>query len=263
MKNMSLLQKILGVVACCLIVAVIAVGAHGIHAFVKGTAPVAIDEGDYEFVFKGNIALLDQEYDVAMMGSEGRFLMDAGSIRNVMDGTYTFTEGQGWTFKFNDAMGTIVRSQYDTETKASSFIYALDMGARGAGNLRLSCEDKDFKPAEKRWNDIPAFSGTAAWLGGSVSTTAVTACDDAGNFRIFTTGGSIFTVIEITGKYELVGDEYIFTSNEGATYVAVKDPATGLFTFTCNVINPTVAAAMHNSGEATVVFTQDILTVDE
>lgn len=258
MKKMSLLQKILGVVACCLIVAVIAVGAHGIHAFVKGTAPATIDEDAYDFVFTGKITLLGEEYDVYLLGSGNTFQMNAGNIKNVMDGTCTFTEGQGWTFKFNDAMGTIVRSQYSKETKASSFIYSLDMGSRGVGNLRLSCEDPDFKAAQTPWNDIPSFTGTAAWFGGVVTAQAVTACDDAGNFRVFCTGGE---VNEITGTYELADGKYIFTAADGTSYTAEKN-ADGLYAFSCSVFRPALAS-YGPVANATIEFVQTVLTVDE
>ena len=259
MKNMSLLQKILAIFACCLCVVIIAVGVHGVMAYIQGTAPVGgPDENDYEFVFIGNITLLEQDYTVHLKGKDGVFQLDAGNIKNVMDGKYTFTEGQGWTLTFNDNMGTVVRSMYDKNEKSSSFIYALNLGSRGEGNLRFICEDPSFKADAVCWEPIPSFNGTATWFGGVLSAAAVTSCDADGNFRIFCTGGE---VTEIIGTYELVDDAYIFTSADGATYTAQKDPATGLYTFTATVFRPALAS-YGPIANAEVVFTQTVLTVD-
>ena len=259
MKKCSLLQKILAVIACCLCVAIIGVGAHAINTYIQGTAPVGLeDDSQYEFVFKGSITLLEQEYDVNLKGKDGSFKMDAGTIKKVMDGKYTFTEGQGWTFTFNDSLGTVVRSQYDKAAKASSFIYSLNLGSRGTGNLRLTCEDPNFKAAATPWKDIPSFSGTATWFGGGLSAAAVTSFDAEGNFRIFCTGGE---VTEITGTYALVDGAYVLTSVDGEVYTAQKDPATGLYTFTATVFRPALAT-YGPIANSEIVFTQTVLMVD-
>lgn len=259
MKKCSLLQKLLAVIACCLCVAIVGAGAHAINAYIQGSAPAGLeDESQYEFVFTGSITLLEQEYDVYLKGKDGAFKMDAGNIKNVMDGKYAFTEGQGWTFTFNDSLGTVVRSMYDKATKASSFIYSLDLGSRGTGNLRLSCEDPDFKAAAEPWEDIPSFSGTATWFGGVLNAAAVTAFDADGNFRIFCTGGE---VTEITGTYALVDGAYVLTTVDGDIYTVEKDPATGLYAFTATVHRPTLAS-YGDIAYAVVNFTQTVLTVD-
>jgi len=260
MKNLSLSGKIRAVLAGLLCIAVVAALSHmGITmatAFAPKTEPKE-DLSQYDMVFTGNITIYDEAYDIVLKGKDGSFTMDANTIKNVMDGSYTFTEGQGWTFTFQDANSTVVRSQYDRDAKAHSFIYALDMGSRGTGNLRLSNADEDFSPAAEPWEDIPFFSGTAAWFGGTLSATAAASCDADGNFRIFCTGGEIN---EIAGTYALVDGNYVFTAEDGTVYTSHPDPDSGLPTLEVGVHRPALEA--YGAADTVAQLTLVVLTVD-
>ncbi len=138
---------------------------------------------EYDFSFTGEITLNEIYYEVVMEGKDNAFTVDAGNISSVTKGNYTFTEGKGYTFTFNDSAGTIVRTQYDASSQTFSFIYTLDLGtARGSGNLLLSYTDTSFVHEGELWADIPSFSGTAAWFGGVLTGTVNIVCDADNGF---------------------------------------------------------------------------------
>lgn len=256
MKNLSLKNKILSVIAAALVLVILIFAIWSIVAYAVGSRPDKFEYGEddtvYEFTFTGGITLLDVDYEVKLNGSDGNFSLDANTIKGVTSGTYTYTEGQGWTFTFNDAGGTIVRSQFDAETKAHSFIYHLDLGSRGAGNLRLSYEDEDFVRQGEPWADIPSFSGV-----GMAGITVVVSCDTDNNFRIFATPASPAPVTEISGTYEYKDGHYVLTATDGTVYTSTVNEESGLQEFKDMMIYiPALSAPMP------FTLTQVILTVD-
>lgn len=255
MKSLSLKNKIMAVLAialCAVIVGFLIYTAVVIVNGVKPKAPVTGgDDTVYDVNFGGNISLLGVDYEVALQGNDGEFTVNAGRISDVTGGTYTFTEGQGYTFTFSDSSGTIVRSQYDADTKSFSFIYHLDMGSRGAGNLLLSCTDEDFVQQGEPWADIPSFQGV-----GFAGITVVVSCDAENNFRIFATAASPAPVTEVTGSYEFKDGAYVLTTSEGAVYTSVLN-ADGLHEFVdVPIYVPAISTSMN------FTFTQIVLTLD-
>lgn len=262
MKNLSLKGKTLAAVAAVLCVVILVATVQMIVAIVGANNPnnavSSDDPSNYDVVFTGNITLLEEPYEITLKGKDGKFTVDANTMKGVMSGTYTFTEGQGWTFAFNDSLGTNVRSQYDKSAKTHNFIYSLNLGSRGTGNIELSNEDAGFAASDTPWNDIPAFSGTASWFGGTLSADAVCSCDADGNFKIFCTGDEI---TEIVGTYAVSGNTYTFTTDEGAVYESHIDDSTGLPTFTISTHRPALEA-YGPVADSEVVFSLVVLTVD-
>ncbi len=259
MKALSLKNKILSVVAGILVLTILGFLVYTAVVMVKAFQVETVDgedESKYEFVFEGNITIYDTEYAVKLKGVDQEFTVNANSIKDITGGTYTFTEGQGWTFIFDDKTGTIVRSMYDKDSGNFSFIYSLDMGSRGAGNLKFVYEDKDFNAANESWKQIPSFSGTAYWFGGVLSATTMVSCDANGNFRIFCTGGEID---EISGTYRESDDGYLFTAENGTEYAATLN-GDGLYEMTVGVYRPALAA--YGAANSLVTLTQVVLTVE-
>lgn len=256
MKSLSLKNKILAGIALALVAVILVFLVYTIVVVAIGQRPVSNElEGggtdvQHDLVFTGEITLLDVDYEVRLNGDDGAFSVDANTIEGVTTGTYTFTEGQGYTFTFADASGTIVRTQYDASSKTFSFIYHLDMGSRGNGNLRLSSEDEDFVLQGEPWADIPSFQGV-----GFAGITVVISCDAENNFRIFATSASPAPVTEITGTYEFKDGAYVLTTADGTVYSSVVNED-GLHEF---VDIPIYVPAMSNY--MTFTLTQVILTV--
>lgn len=260
MKNLSLSGKIRLILTGLLCLVIVVALGHMTVVMVGAFSPKAAEEEDlsqYEMVFTGNITIFDEPYEVLLKGKDGSFTMDANTLKGIMSGSYTFTEGQGWTFTFRDNNSTIVRSQYDKDSKSHSFIYALDMGSRGTGNIRLTNPDQGFNPAAAPWDDIPFFSGTAGWFGGTLSATAVASCDEAGNFRIFCTGDEIN---EITGTYVLTDGNYVFTTEDGTVYTSRPDPDSGLPVLEVNVHRPALEA--YGAADTVAVMNLVVLVAD-
>lgn len=258
---MTLTQKICTLVAGALAVAILGFLIHGIVivalVFIPDT-PANVEE-NYEFKFEGSIILYDEEYEVCLHGNDGTFSLDANNITDATKGVYTFTEGQGWTFTFDDSAHTVVRSQYDKGTRMHSFVYTLNLGSRGSGNIRLSYVQESFEANDPAWADIPSFSGKASWFGGIVSVDLLISCDDSGNFSVVNSSGEIH-IDEVTGTYVYENDCYVFTQDDGTVYTSVLDSNTNLYRVTITIHNPTLDA--YGAGYTETVFTQSVLTVD-
>ena len=256
MKNLSLKNKILSAVAAALVFVILVCVVWSVVAYAVGSKPDKFEYGEddttYELTFAGKITLLDVDYEVKLNGNDGKFTLDANTLKGVTSGTYIYTEGQGWTFTFADANGTIVRSQFDAETKTHSFIYKLDMGSRGTGNLRLSCVDEEFVQQGEPWSDIPSFTGV-----GMAGITVVISCDPDNNFRIFATPTSPAPVTEISGTYEFKDGRYVLTATDGTIYTSTVNAESGLHEFKDMMIYiPALSAPMP------FTLTQVVLTVD-
>ena len=265
MKSLSLKNKIMAALAialCAVIVGFLIYTAVVIVNGVKPKAPAVIgDDTVYDVNFGGNISLLGVDYDVELQGNDGEFTVNAGRISGVTGGTYTFTEGQGWTFSFADASNTVVRSQFDDASKTFSFVYHLDLGSRGAGNLRFSFTDEDFAVDGEPWADIPSFGGTAAFFGGAVMTDCSISCDAEGNFSIFSVPTASAAVTTINGTYEFTGGAYVFTAEDGTVYTSTVN-ADGLHELSVQVYCPQLASYGDAVARVPVVMTQIVLTVD-
>lgn len=261
MKNLTIKRKVLSILGAVLTVVLVAALIQMLTVIRSaGNSSLAAQEdlSAYDVVFTGNVTLLDEPYDVVLKGKDGSFTVDANQLKNIMDGTYTFTEGQGYTFVFRDSFGTNVRSQYDRDGKEHGFLYTLDMGSRGAGTLRLSRPDPGFAASATPWNDLPAFAGTPVWFGGVLSASAVCSCDAEGNFQIFCTGGEINV---ISGTYAVEGNTYTLTAEDGRVVTSTIDEETGLPSFTMVVHRPALEA-YGAAADAETKFTLTVLTVD-
>lgn len=260
MKNLTVKGKVLsciGLLLTVILVAALIQMLTVIRSMGNTSATAQEDLSTYDIVFTGNITLLDEPYEVVLKGKDGAFRVDANSLKNIMDGTYTFTENQGYTFVFQDSFGTNVRSQYNTSEKEHSFLYTLDLGSRGAGTLRLSRPDPDFTASAEPWNDIPAFAGTPTWFGGVLSAPAICSCDAEGNFKIFCTGGEINV---ISGTYTVDGNTYTLTTEDGRVVTSAIDDETGLPSFTITVHRPALEA--YGAADTDAKFTLTVLTVE-
>ncbi len=251
MKNLSFTSKILSLVAAILCLVIIGTGVHMAAAIRNGTSDSTLkDAGDYDVVFTGSINLNDEDYDIVLKGKDGSFTVDANNMKNVIDGNYVFTDGQGWTLLFNDALGMNIRTHYDSADKAHKFIYALDLGSRGAGNLELSKEDKSFSPASDSWNDIPTFTGTADL--GVIAAEMRLICKADGSFHFFSTNFGQY-IPSLEGTYAEKEGKYVFTIGEEEIETVLQD---GLLTATLPVSLPVMGV----TGIPTLMV-QDILSV--
>ncbi len=256
-KTMSLKDKIMAGIACaiCLvIVAFIIYSAVGVGlAFAPTNNSAPEDNTVYDFIFDGNITLNNETYDVRLKAKDGKFKVDAGKLNEVTKGTYTATQGQGWTFQFDDNNSTAVRSQYDKDSKTHSFIYTIDIGVRGSGNIKLEYKDDAFVAAEQPWGDIPSFGGSGSIY--NMTIPLVLGCDADGGFRLWCTDG-IFAVPETIGTYKYENGVYTFTCEDNTVYTTEIDSSTGLHTFTVNFIIGALGVP------STAVMTQIVLSVN-
>ncbi len=233
---------------CAFAVSVIA--AWGLFTSCGEVEPPVV-EPTYEFNFEGEITLNEIFYTVTIQGEDGNFELKANALPPVK-GTYTKTEGQGYTLSFQDSLATDVRTQYDRNNKEFYFIYNLDLGtARGNGNIRFTYKDESFVPAEEAWEDIPSFTGTVRLV---VSATMQVVCKGDGTFRLFSTDFADY-IPELTGTYEYKDGSYIFTA-EGVEYVSVLNEETGLHEIGLPAGMPAF------NFYATANLTQVVLTVD-
>ena len=135
--------------------------------------------------------------------------------------------------------------------KAHQFIYPLDLGSRGAGNILLTSEDKSFKAADEPWDDIPTFTGTA-------DLNVITAemrliCKADNSFDFFSTNFGQY-IPALNGTYDCTDGKYVFHI-EGAEYAAeLKD---GMY----SVSMPVSLPVMGVTGIPTEMV-QDILTIN-
>lgn len=219
-----------------------------------------VDNTEYEFTFMGHITLYDEEYDVQLKGKDEKFSVDANKIKDVTGGSYIFTQGQGWTFSFEDSSNTVVRSIYDKDNKTFSFIYTLDLGSRGKGNLRFSYTVDSFDAAAETWSDIPSFGGTAAWFGGVLKAQMLIACDANNNFNVVSTDLTAGEYDAISGTYAYEGGKYLFTLTDGSVIASETDEETGLQFVAMTIHRSTLDA--YGAGYASVKLMQVVLTVD-
>lgn len=216
-----------------------------------------VSDKNYDIVFNGNVSINEISYDVSLKGNDNIFILYANNF-TVTEGTYEFTEGQGYAFTFNDKNGTIVRSQFEDASKSFGILYNLDLGtARGNDVLKLSMEDEQFSVVGEAWNDIPVFVGTAGWFGGSLTGIIRIVCDAEGNFKTISPDVTDFDIIE--GTYELSDESCVFTAVDGTVYTATKN-SDGLFEVVMPIIRPSLAAYGAELAETTII--QSILTVD-
>lgn len=264
-RELTLKDKILAAIGLALSVVIVVFVIYTVVVVVDGLTPDTVaeetDDTVYEVNFDGEVTINEVDYEVALRGSDGTFTVSANKITGVTDGTYTFTEGQGWTFSFDDSSSTVVRTQYDEDAKVHSFIYHLDLGSRGEGNLVLSCADDSFSVDGEAWADIPSFSGTAGFFYGAVSTDCYCACDADGNFTIYSDSSAAAQITSITGTYEYTDGAYVFTSEDGDVYTtSVNDE--GLHEFTVSAYCPSLATYGDSIAYTDLVLTQVVLTVD-
>lgn len=262
MQSKTLKDKILASIACLLGVVIIGFLIYSGVVLVKAFAPEKpeVDNTEYEFTFTGHITLYDEEYDVSLKGKDEEFSVDANKIKGVTGGSYTFTQGQGWTFSFDDSSNTVVRSMYNKDDKTFSFIYTLDLGSRGKGNLRFSYTVDSFDAAAEKWGDIPSFGGTAAWFGGVLKAQILISCDADNNFNVVSTDLSVGEIDAISGTYAYEGGKYIFTLTDGSVITSETDEETGLQCVTMTIHRPSLDA--YGAGYAPTKLTQVVLTVD-
>ena len=252
MEKMTLKNKILSVIAILLCLVIIGALVQMISTIANANKSSSDEDlSGFDVVFNGKTNILGEDYDIVLKGKDGSFSVDANNMKNIMDGTYSFTEGQGWTFVFDDNLGLNVRSHYKESEKTHQFIYPLDLGSRGAGNILLTSEDKSFKAADEPRDDIPTFTGTA-------DLNVITAemrliCKADNSFDFFSTNFGQY-IPALNGTYDCTDGKYVFHI-EGAEYTAeLKD---GMY----SVSMPVSLPVMGVTGIPTEMV-QDILTIN-
>lgn len=252
MKKLSLRNRILSVIALLLCIVIIGATVHLITTVTSANKRSAGEDlSDFDVVFSGKINLLEEDYDILLKGKGGAFTVDANNMKGIMDGTYTFTDGQGWTFVFNDNLGFNVRSQYNQTEKAHQFIYPLDLGSRGSGNILLVKEDKSFKAPQEPWVEIPTFTGTADL--GVIAAEMRLICKADDSFDFFSTNFGQY-IPALNGTYEFVDGTYLFHV-EGEDYTAEQKE--GLYAVSLPVSLPVMGV----TGLPTEMV-QDVLSID-
>lgn len=217
--------------------------------------PTQQEKSEYEFSFCGAVTINEIDYDVVMNGKDGAFDLKPNNLPS-FKGSYEFTAGKGYTFFFEDANGTEVRTQYDTTSQEFSFVYILDLGtARGSGNVRLTCRDTDFVPQGEAWADIPMFNGKTQLVinGHTLNGAMQVICKADGSFHMFST--DLTFIDEAFGTYEYRDGVYVFSIND-VEYESVYNAETGLH----EIELPTSVVAYNAFSTAQLL--QVILTVD-
>ncbi len=255
-KSMTLKQWILSALTGVLCIVILSFLIYTILVVVnkdKADEPVVPDPVDYEFTFEGQITLLnDIKYHVVMNGKDGDFELVPNKLAPIT-GTYKLTQGKGYTFFFNDANGTEVRTQYDASTKEFGFIYTLDLGsARGSGNVKLTWKNEDFILVGDAWGDIPFFAGSAP--AGFMNFGMQMVCKADDTFRLFSPDFATY-VTEINGAYAYENGAYVFTVGE-KTYTSELNEESGLH----EVDIPIEVPVLNSTFTAHLI--QVILTVD-
>lgn len=113
------------------------------------TVGPSIPEGDYEFLFTGNVeASTGREFSLYLAGNKdddqtltlGVLEMPALNV----SGTWTFTENKGYKIFLNDSAGTFAYSRYDVETSTFSVQFDFNMGNYGTPRAVLTYVDEEF-----------------------------------------------------------------------------------------------------------------------
>ena len=252
MKKLSLKNKILTICAILLCAVILASLIHMIVTINNGTKTGSGEDlSSFDVVFSGTTHILDEDYDVVLKGKEGAFTLDANNLKGVMDGTYSFTDGQGWTFIFNDSLGLNVRSHYNNDKKQHELIYALDLGSRGAGNIQLVSEAKKFAAADSPWADIPTFTGLANL--GVITAEMRLICKADNTFDFFSTNFGQY-IPALTGTYVFADSTYTFNVGDEEYVAELND---GLYSVSLPVSLPVMGV----SGIPAEMI-QDVLVVE-
>ncbi|MDR1532322.1 MAG: hypothetical protein LBS62_09085 [Clostridiales bacterium] len=179
----------------------------------------------YAFSFTGNITINDIFYDVVLNGEEGgTFELLAGNIPPTR-GTYEFTAGKGYLFKFEDSKENEMITEYDPAAKYFSFVYPLDLGPRGKGNVNLGCKDETFTPDNEGWTfELPVFTGQAVFGNGILTVNLELQCKSDGTFVVHNDSSY---AQQIDGTYTCANDIYSFTVSEDFQFESYYDEETG------------------------------------
>ena len=213
-------------------------------------------EPEYDFQFTGAVTMGGEgavvEYNVVMTGKDGKFKFQPNALTPIR-GTYVYTEGQGYTFSFQDANGTDVRTVWDAAKKEFSFIYKMDLGAaRGVGNVKLTYQDPDFVQQGEPWSEIPSFAGAANF--GFITANMQMVCKADGTFSLFSTDFGQYVSAQ-SGTYTFENGVYVFQVEGGPQYVSeVRD---GIHVLTVLLSLPVLSQY-----DVPCEITQVILTVD-
>lgn len=218
---------------------------------------------EYDFTFTGFITLGNPEtdsdilYNLVMTGKDGVFKLSPNALTPIR-GVYTFTAGQGYTFSFNDANGTDVRTRWDSAKKEHHFIYTLDLGeARGSGNVKLTYQDNSFTQVGDPWSAIPSFVGICN--AGFIQAEIKVVCKANGTWNSFSTNFGTY-VTQMTGSYTFENDSYTFVTSDNSKTFSSTINEDGLHVISVPVDIPALAAYVPSIPDA--VCTEIVLTVD-
>lgn len=101
----------------------------------------------FKYVFTGELQATTKKFNVVVNCNEdGTFQLVVKDADKTFDGTYTFADGIGFTFKFKDTNKTQVSTKFDAETKEHYFDYEIKLGEEGKGVVRLKLKDETFVP---------------------------------------------------------------------------------------------------------------------
>lgn len=156
MYKMSIgLSKFFGILLAALLLAALVIGitacdTQEVTPPDDGTDTTDDVTDEYEFTFRGAEEFNDgRTYNVVVYGNKdanNSFTLEVEEVSALsLSGTWEFTADKGYTLTFDDAYDTQVRTVYDTETKAFTFGYILDLGeSTGMRNVRLTYRNNAF-----------------------------------------------------------------------------------------------------------------------
>lgn len=172
--------------------------------------------------FVGSTEIEGTKYDVevSLEVEDGKNVcyLSVNGISSI-DGTWTLTEGWGYSFTFNDAMETEVRAGYYTEEGKHSFDYYLNVGNNKAAIITLSYAEAGYVLAADY--ELPAVEAELLVFNGVLSMYGMTEnlileCLPGGNFA-FTTNSVLNA--SYTGTFTCENGVYTFSFADGANNV--------------------------------------------
>ncbi len=195
----------------------------------------------FKYVFSGKLQITKEFNVVLNCKEDGNFELIVEGANKTFNGTYTFADGIGFTFKFKDTNRTIVSTKFNEETKEHYFDYEIKLGEDGKGTVTLKLKDDKFVPTissdEKinflrRANFVGNFAGTPAdpskpqstpFFSNKLSITEAGACNLEFDAKL--------SLEAVEGTYKFVNNTFEFTLG-GKTYKTTYNLGRAEYSFT-------------------------------
>lgn len=186
---------------------------------------------EYDHVFTGKVTL-DKVYDVTLKTIKGKneFILEVAEGIKTVKGTYTFADGVGYEFIFNDANKTVVNSTYNETKKAHEITYTIKAGDKGEGDVVLSLADENFTPTVE--------GGKLGFIKNAIFTGALAFGENSYPFSISFKADKTFLLdfeteainLDKEGTYTFENNTFAITF-DGATHKSTYNPSTSTYTF--------------------------------